>query len=156
MAEPDDKLQALTENPDTGIIPTGSQEQSSSAHAGYKSNAHSTLLPKKPKPTKSTERGLTLCTAPMQHNKTTESAITNPAQIPGSLNPQNAPSGQTCPSEIRSSTYSLDMSENSSGVVPSNEQDKHQLQQWVYETSNSVMPFSERSQKSDWENGKQP
>jgi len=51
-----------------------------------------------------------------------------------------------------SATHSLALSEDSAKVGPALEQDEPQLRQWVSETHNSVIPFSERLLKSSSEN----
>jgi hypothetical protein len=56
--------------------------------------------------------------------------------------------------DSRSDMHSLALSEEPHEVAPADEQNKHQLQLWAYETRNSVVPVSERLQKPGWENGK--
>jgi hypothetical protein len=59
---------------------------------------------------------------------------------------------QNTASKSKSSMYSATLSESSTGVPSIIEENEHQLQRWVYETSNSVMPFSEKTQKPNPEN----
>jgi hypothetical protein len=74
-----------------------------------------------------------------------------------SLAPNNKGYSKTTDSaahDSRSDMHSLALSEEPHEVAPADEQNKHQLQLWAYETRNSVVPVSERLQKPGWENGK--
>lgn len=73
-----------------------------------------------------------------------------------SLAPNNNGYSKTTDSaahDSRSDKHSLALSEDPQEVAPADEQNNHQLQQWAYETRDSVVPVSERLQKSGWENG---
>jgi hypothetical protein len=53
------------------------------------------------------------------------------------------------PSELRSDAYAFLLSEDPSEVAE--EQERPQLQQWVYETRNPVITVAERLEKLSWE-----
>jgi hypothetical protein len=49
--------------------------------------------------------------------------------------------------DSRSDMHSLALSEDPHEVAPADEQNQHQLQRWVYENRDSVVPVSERFQR---------
>jgi hypothetical protein len=58
---------------------------------------------------------------------------------------------EICPSESRSNTHSLALSNDNSEDQAASQ---HQLQGWIYETRDSIVDIPERLEKRQWENRK--
>ena len=91
---------------------------------------------------------------PKRPGETAESAPANPP-LSMAFTSHGAPAPEEiCPSESRSYTHSLALSEDNSKEQAASQ---HQLQGWVYETRNSIVDMPERLVKLDWENrGRKP
>ncbi|PMD23208.1 hypothetical protein NA56DRAFT_63852 [Hyaloscypha hepaticicola] len=96
----------------------------------------------------------TLTHEPKRPGETAESAPANPP-LSMAFTSHGAPTPEEiCPSESRSDTHSLALSEDNSKHQAASQ---HQLQGWVYETRNSIVDMPERLVKLDWENqGRKP
>ena len=103
---------------------------------------------------KTTSIHSSIVTKDQSNNRTVQSALCGASPSMTAAKEETAPkSDKNTASKSKSSMYSATLSESSTGI-PSiiEEENEHQLQRWVYETSNSVMPFSEKTQKLNPEN----